>query len=111
MFIKYEKSQAKKVIKKKIGINLKGRIVFYKNMKEDLENPYFVNLLFDDETNRIGIKPIKREDTAFFRIQGTSTRFIYAKRFFNHFGIHPEGRFDYTVEDGMLVVQLPKGEE
>lgn len=106
MFVKYEKTPVKKGIGKKIGIDKRGRIVFYKETVADLKTPFFVILLFDPETNRIGIKPVKREDETFFSVQGSKTKFVNAKRFFNHFGIHPEGRFDYTVEDGMLVVQL-----
>lgn len=104
MFIKYEKVLDKKVFEKKIGIKPFGRIVFYKETAKDLECDY-VNLFFDAETNRIGIKPTYCPAGA-FKIQGNLTKFINAKRFFNRFNIHPEGRFDYTVEDGMLVVQL-----
>jgi len=109
MFIKHEEAPVKKVFEKKIGIKSYGRIVFYKAAIRDLKCDY-INLVFDAETNQIRIKPAHCPEGA-FKIQGTSTKFITATQFFKYFGINPEGRFGYAIEDEMLVVQLTESEE
>jgi hypothetical protein len=108
-FVKYQKENIKKGISAKtIGINRKGRFAFYKPVVEKyLQNINHLELYFDPETKKVGILPLSEPTSDSFKIQGKTTKMIVAKKFLNRFQISVEDRrYDFTVENGMLVIQL-----
>ncbi len=108
-FVKYQKENIKKGISAKtIGINRKGRFAFYKPVVEKyLQNINNLELYFDPDAKKIGILPSPEPTSDSFKIQGKTTKMIVAKKFLNRFQIPIEDRrYDFTVENGMLVIQL-----
>lgn len=108
-FVKYQKENIKKGISSKsIGINHKGRFAFYKPVVEKyLQNINHIELYFDPETKKVGILPALDATPDSFKIQGKTTKMIVAKKFLNRFQISVEDRrYDFSVENGMLIVQL-----
>jgi hypothetical protein len=108
-FVKYQKENIKKGISAKtIGINRKGRFAFYKPVVEKyLQNMNHIELYFDPETKQVGIMPSPEPTQDSFKIQGKTTKMIIAKKFLNRFQISVEDRrYDFSVENGMLIVQL-----
>lgn len=116
MFVKYEKAENK--IKSKIRIFPNGKISFYRGTIFDLSKgegeaekmASHIALYYDSEKRQIGIEKLFGEENGSFKLMGRAP-FTLAKKFFEHFGIKAEGRYSYTVEDGMLVVQLTEGEK
>jgi hypothetical protein len=110
-FVKYQKEKMKKGISAKtIGINSKGRFAFYKPVVEKyLQNIDHLELFYDPETNKVGILPTTEPTADSFKIQGMTTKMIVAKKFLNRFQIPVENRrYDFTVENGMLIIPLDK---
>ena len=108
-FVKYQKENNKKGISSKtIGINRKGRFAFYKPVVEKyLQNINHIELYFDPDTKKVGILPTPEPTSDSFKIQGKTTKMIVAKKFLNRFQISVDDRrYDFTVENGMLVIQL-----
>lgn len=110
-FVKFQKEKFKKGISAKtIGINSKGRFAFYKPVVEKyLQNIDHIELFYDPETNKVGILPTAEPTADSFKIQGMTTKMIVAKKFLNRFQIPVENRrYDFVVENGMLVIPLDK---
>lgn len=109
-FIKYHKEKTKKGSSTKtVGINRKGRFVFYKPIiQKYFSDHHYVDLYYDPETRKMGIMPLKDPSTDSFKIQGKTTKMVIAKKFMNRFQITVEDkRYDFTVnDDGMLIIQL-----
>jgi len=106
MVTKYETNQRKLKIGRKIGITETGRIVFYKEIRDEmrlLDDYTEIDLFYDDTTNSIGINRVVDGGTCIINL--TTTPFICVKKFFKRFNIPiVPGRYDYTVKDGMFVI-------
>ncbi len=108
-FVKYQRKYVKKgVSAKTIGINNKGRFAFYKPVVEKyLQDKSHIELFYDPETKKVGVLPTAEPTPDSFRIQGLTTKMIVAKKFLNRFQIAVENRrYDFTVENEMLVISL-----
>jgi hypothetical protein len=109
-FIKYQKESkgAKSITAKTIGISDKGRFAFYKPIFEKfLKDKPFVELYYDLENNKIGIKPVSELTPSAFRLQGNTTKMIVAKKFLKQFNISvTKNRYEFNDENEMLVIPL-----
>jgi hypothetical protein len=116
MFVKYERLKYQKPTNgKKIRIFRDGQISFYREAVYDsgIFKYGYADLYYDSERKRVGIIPIgvDNSDSVTVRKVGTKGVRISAKRFFGRFGIPiPVGKHEYTVEDGMIVIQLKTNE-
>jgi hypothetical protein len=110
MFVKYENQPKRNhAIGKKIGITSNYRIVFYRDVCCEI-NGLTADLFYDSETNSIGVMPV--DFNGAYKISFSSTPYIRCKKFFIKFNIPViPGRYEYTIKDGMMVIQLPENEE
>ena len=108
-FLKYQKQQSKKEISSRtIGINRKGRFVLYKPVVQNyLQESSHVELFYDATSKKMAILPLPEPSSDSFKIQGKTTKMVIAKKFLNRFQIAVEDRrYDFQVDNGMLIIQL-----
>jgi hypothetical protein len=107
-----EKSFAEET-EKEIMFTKDGKITFSRDVIPDLLGFRYVDLYWEPDKKQIGIEPLDfygSEDS--FKIKGIFNLHVDAKLFFEHFEISvPVGEYEYTLDRGMLIVQLVKGEE
>ena len=82
----------------------KNSIVLNKPARVKLENPEYVELAYDIETKTIRIKPTTTKDEG-LPIKKSK---IYAKGFYNQFGITAAGKYycDYNADENAVFVTL-----
>jgi hypothetical protein len=93
---------------KKIQILENGKIAFSKEAVLDLYPHHCIDLYYDPDEKKIKLEPLDDYGSdSSFRLKGLFNLFIAAKDFFEHFEIPiPVGKYDYTLDQGMLIVQL-----
>lgn len=81
----------------------KNSLVMNNKAREKLNNPTNIELAFDRETNIIRIRPSSDGLT----VKKTK---VFAKGFFNHFGISKKGKFiaEYNENDHALYADIDK---
>jgi hypothetical protein len=115
----------RKALTPKISISKGGLTTFnslvvdeYLRMNEEGEYYPFLEVYYDDETNKIGFRPTEEEATSHPTISYGGSRRVHARvylsGFLGKFGIDIEQATHYTPEwdenDGMIVIDLTKGE-
>ncbi len=109
-FVKYqkEKKDTRSITANTIGINNKGRFAFYKpTFEKFLKDKPFIELYYDPEDKKIGIKPVAEFTPNAFRLQGNITKMIIAKKFLKQFNISvTKNRYEFNDENEMLVISL-----
>jgi len=93
---------------KKIQILENGKIAFSKEAVSDLYPHHYIDLYYDPDEKQIKFEPLDyygSEDS--FKIKGIFNLHIDARPFYEYFDISfPVGEYDYTIDRGMLIVQL-----
>lgn len=99
-----------------LGIQGNGSISVSYSAIKAIDAPRFVFLLHDEEGRRIALQPATEDSKDAYpaRNQGRDNKFgarvVSANAFFRHIGVNlkrASGRYDVTIEDGMLVAELP----
>jgi hypothetical protein len=92
----------------KIHILENGKIAFSKEAVSDLYPHHYIDLYYDPDEKKIKLEPLNDYGSdSSFRLKGLFNLYIAAKDFFEHFEIPISGgEYDYTLDHGMLIVQL-----
>jgi len=101
-----EKSFAE--IEKEIVFAKDGKITFIRDVVPDLLGYRYIDLYWEPDLKQIKFEPLDYYGSdSSFKLKGLFNLFIAAKDFFEHFEIPiPVGEYDYTIDRGMLIVQL-----
>ena len=95
-----------------VSLNLRGEIVFNRHTYNEMNRPEAVVLLFDPDTDSIGLRPASPHALNAFRpkIKGHAQhRVVRAMAFTRKHNIKVDGTVRFptaTIEDGILVLNL-----
>lgn len=97
----------------RVSLNKRGAISFNHAAFVALGEPKAVELLYDKETNAIGMRASKEDVRHAYpvRAQGKSKSYIIgAVAFTQHYDVKPENTitFDPLIEDGIMVLEFSK---
>jgi hypothetical protein len=94
-----------------ISIYKSGRIAWNKGAQDALEHAAFVDVLYDEETNRLGLRKAAQvgvEAFPVYKTTGQDTWGIYAKRALQTIGIHVQQAYRRcaTVKEGIAAISV-----
>ena len=94
-----------------VGIHKSGRIVWNKGTQDALEDPSFVDVLYHEETKRLGVRKSAQVGIVAFpvtRPTGQDTWGVYAKSALKTLGIQVQEahRRFATIEEGIATISL-----
>lgn len=89
-----------------VSISSRGDLTLSLDAFDSIGYPSSVELLFDKEGRRIGIRPADSIHSYKVGAGGKTIRRIAARAFAEHYGIPRSCRFKATVEEGVLVIDL-----